>query len=577
MTTRLTRGLLIATLYLSAAIQSSAFDDLKTWDGRHSIEQIEVTVVYFVPRDRTPLPDWRDRVDYFCRRIEKFHVREFQRQSTLTTKVHAEPFTSARTTEQLRAGDANFISTQTLREVDSELKFATEEHAGFPILLVLSEINWRPLEDFFRLSPKDGRLQFEGQIIGDRHFPGAKSGGSRATYFTDRGVGWGLVSADGWRVPYCGTDCVVYHEGVGHPVGLPHPQERNGSVMGLAQYRGWISESWVDDDQKKRLGWKPAAKPVAGNDLYSTFRALPEPLVPKPGESVALKFDWPKGAVVESGRVQIQTEIRGPWIEVAGLEKGNAPVSTPIGVFDRPSPVSYRVDVELDDGQSEELWGYFQVRSERNMNPQPRAEMPAGDDPLLRQPNREKTVDLLGLIDVEQDKVSGDWTREGSRLESPKQYGARIEIPYEPPAEYELTVVVEAIDEPHGMTIGHISGGNRFLTLLNHRRMPNAELTAIEDVDGKNVGNNSTTLNASLFKKNRLSQIICTVRKKSVVVTCDGRRVIDWQGDPSRLSLSDYWKTPNRNTLFLGAYDCRYRFYRATLSPISGNGKPTRN
>src|SRR5687768_17960067 len=105
---------------LSLLAASAGHAELKTWDGRHAIDRMEVTVVYFVPRDRTPLPDWRERVDYYCRRIEKFHEREFQGQSKLKTRVQPSPFRSARTTEQLRSGDADFIFFQTLQEVDAQ-------------------------------------------------------------------------------------------------------------------------------------------------------------------------------------------------------------------------------------------------------------------------------------------------------------------------------------------------------------------------------------------------------------------------------------------------------------------------
>ena len=81
---------------------SAAPAGTKTWDGKYDTEQIEVTIVYFVPGDRKPLPDWRDRVDYFCRRIELFHQREFQGQSVLKTMVHPEPLVSGATTGELR-------------------------------------------------------------------------------------------------------------------------------------------------------------------------------------------------------------------------------------------------------------------------------------------------------------------------------------------------------------------------------------------------------------------------------------------------------------------------------------------
>ncbi len=68
-----------------------------------------------------------------------------------------------------------------------------------------------------------------------------------------------------------------------------------------------------------------------------------------------------------------------------------------------------------------------------------------------------------------------------------------------------------------------------------------------------------------------------TVRKREVALSVDGRIVLNWRGAPERLTLSDYWKTPDDTALFLGAYDCRYRFYRLTLEPISGEGRILRD
>ena len=584
------RFLFAALILAGFAIDAHA--EVKTWDGKHSIDKIEVTVVYFLPRDRSPLPDWKERVSYFCRRIEQFHQREYDGQSTLKTVQRSEPFRSARTTEQLRNGDANFIFFQTLGEVDETLPFGRDKKNGFPILLVLSDINWRPLDDFFRLhTTDDGKLEFEGNYFNGRHHPGATSGGARATYLADRGVGWGLVSADGWRVPYCGTDCVVYHEGVGHTVGLPHPEPGNGSVMSLAQYNGWISESWLDDDQKKRLGWKPPEKPFDRKaDLFSVFTAQPTPNVPKPDEPVSLQLKWPPEAKLKSLRVRLQTDLNGPWldpnvVDASRIQEPPAnipPTTVSLGRFDRATPVSYRVDATLQDGQNVELWGYFQVREKPGLHPQPFTSQVATSDSLnqskiARKPKSPAdAIDLLALIDVKHDQVAGEWSRSETRLESPKAYGARIELPYQPPEEYELVVIAEPLDEPNGLILGQRSGGQRFQVLVNFARPDAVPVSAIENIDGKNVGANVSTIQRAVLAKNRLSQIVCTVKKDSVVVTCDGHGLIDWQGDAKQLSLSDYWKTPHDNVLFLGAYDCRYRFHRVTLTPLSGKGKTSR-
>ena len=567
------RVLLAALVFF--ALCAPVWAGTKTWDGKYDTEKIEVTVVYFVPSDRRPLPDWRERVDYFCRRIERFHAREFQGQSTLTTVVHAEPFVSASSTAELRNGNANAIFFQTLREADRRLKFGKDEREAFPILLVLSEINWRPLDDFFRLQPEDGKLVFEGNFDGREHFPGATSGGARATYLADRGVGWGLVSADGWRVPYRGTDCVVYHEGCGHTVGLPHPQPGNGSVMSLGQYRGWLSESWLDKEQKSRLGWVPTdLQPDEQTTLYSKFRALPEPRVPRPGQEVRLTLDWPANVTVKTLRVRLQTSIESSWIELPQSWDGDAPKFASLAAFDRPTPVSYRVDATLENGSTAELWGYFQVRRDPNANPQPlklSSDLRIGNELAPRRddvavlPSEE--IDLLELTDPEKCWSVGEWSRKDGKLQSPKRFGARLELPYSPPEEYRLSMIVEPLDVPDGLLVGNRFGTKRFVTLFNF--VPGKiGLSAIENIDGQNVGN-ATTFSGNVFRKDRLAQVIVSVQRDGVTMSVDGRQIVSWRGSPDRLSLSEYWKTPNAKALFLGAYQCRYRFHRITLEPIS--------
>lgn len=576
------RFIVLCTLFgIHPVLARTAHAEVRTWDGRHNIDRIEVTVVYFVPADCVPLSDWRERVDYFCGRIEQFHQREYQGQSTLTTSALDEPFVSEQTTKQLRAGDGDFIFFRTLREVDNRLNFGADRDDAFPILLILSDVNWRPLDDFYRLKPgEDGRLVFEGNYSRSQHFPGAASGGARATYLADRGVGWGLVSADGWRVPYRGSDCVVYHEGVGHTVGLPHPQPGDGSVMSLGQYRGWISESWLDDAQKQRLGWQSGDAPVdRDNDLFSVFRALPDPEVPAPGEPVFLDCDWPRGTDVKSCRLRIQTDLRGPWLDVSQSLTDAAPARLSLGRFDRATPVSYRVDVTLADGQSAELWGYFQVRSDPDENPQPPLTAIESSNDLSSSRSEDvdrEEIDLLHLINLDETPHTGEWDIRDGRLLAPRHAAARVEIPYEPPAEYRLTVIAEPLDAANGLILGQRSGDNRFVVLLNYA---NGEIpsSALENIDGRNVDTGPTTVRRRLFERGRPSQIICTVRTDSVTVAVDGRDVLHWQGDVSRLSLSDYWATPAENALFVGAFNCSYRFQRIGLTPISGEGRVLEN
>ena len=564
-------GLLFASLICIAA---SAHAGTKTWDGRYSTEQIELTVVYFVPADREPLSDWRDRVDYYCRRIEKFHSREFGTQSTLTTKVVNQPFTSSQTTSRLRQGDANSIYYRTLSEVDRGIQFETKlQSKAFPILLVLSEINWRPLDDFYRLRPAENGLEFEGNYQRGEHFPGATSGGARASYIANRGCGWGLVSADGWRVPYRGSDCVVYHEGCGHTVGLPHPEPANGSVMSLGQYRGWISESWLDDDQKKQMNWQgETTSEQRSTDLFSTFRAVPQPRVPKPNQNISLNLDWPSGVKVKAVRTRYQTAIHGPWSEISTSWEGDAPAKIDLGSFDRATPISYRLDVELDSGETEEIWGYLQIRTDSELPPQPKI---LSTDLLLNETDsqislkridRSKTINLLEKVSIDDCWSVGTWTRDQGSLVSPKQYGARLELPVTDYDSYQMKLLVEPLDDPNSLLIGNRNRSNRFATTFAFRTNDGFS-SAIENINGRNIGN-ETTYQGELFTKNQISQVIVEVDGDRVLMMVDGTIIVDWKGEPSELSLSDYWKTPNPNALSLGTYDCRFKFHQILITPF---------
>lgn len=559
---------------------------LTTWDGRWPIERIEATFVYFVPADRTPLPDWRERVEYFRRRVESFHDREFGGRSRLESRVHPEPFVSAAATAALRAGDANRIYGRTIDEVagaiEKPVPAAPDGGRPFPVLVVLSDVNWRPLDDFSRLAPTPDGWTFDGSISADgSHVPGSKNGGSRAVYLAEAGRGRGLVSGDGWRVPGRGSDCVVYHEGIGHAIGLPHPEQQDGSVMSVGQYRGWLSESWVEEGQKRRLGWSPPDRPVdRATDLFSRFRALPDPAVPRPGQPVDLVLEWPADVAVADTRVEIQTSLRGPWgrpraaLATAGAGDGGR---IALGGFDRPCGVAYRARVATAAGDAAEVWGYFQVRLPDGGPPPPVDPDPTDRLPAATAAARRPEIDLLALVDPARDGVAGDWRREGegpgAPLVSPRAFGARIEIPWIPPEEYRLTVIVEPLDEPRGLILGQRTPQGRFLVLVDFAE-GDGRVGALENVDGRNVQANPTRVEGAMLERGRPAQIVCTVRRGGVEVTVDGRPWIDWRGDPGRLSLSDYWRTPRAETLFLGAYDCRHRFTRVTLEPLAGEGRP---
>jgi len=276
----------------------------------------------------------------------------------------------------------------------------------------------------------------------------------------------------------------------------------------------------------------------------------------------------------------LQTAINAAWTEVPQSCFADAPSSASLGRFDHDTPVSYRLDAELNSGQTVELWGYLQVRRDPKVIPQPlmfsQDLITDVDSPnsftriqsVSRLPTEE--TDLLTSLDPTQLWQMGKWTKQANTLECSKAYGVRMEMPTPPAERYRLILVVEPLDEPNGLILGQRSGEQRFLVLLNYGP-PETPLSGLENVSGKAIGN-ETTFRGSLFQKNRVSQVIVTVEKTRCRVEVDGRKIVDWEGDRSALSLNAYWSTPDATKLFLGAYDCRYRFHRISIEPLANPG-----
>ena len=91
-----------AIVFVQERPRTESGDAPHTFDGRYEIGTIDLTIVYLVPKDRRPLVDWRERVDYFAKRLVLFHNRESGGRSTLRVHVHPEPLTVQETARTIR-------------------------------------------------------------------------------------------------------------------------------------------------------------------------------------------------------------------------------------------------------------------------------------------------------------------------------------------------------------------------------------------------------------------------------------------------------------------------------------------
>jgi hypothetical protein len=184
-------------------------------------------------------------------------------------------------------------------------------------------------------------------------------------------------------------------------------------------------------------------------------------------------------------------------------------------------------------------------------------------------------LDLLALLDVEKDAVAGAWKWEGRALVTPARPFHRIQIPYAPPAEYDVTVVVERTGPSNSLNLGLVLDGRQFLVILDG--FINGEfVSGLDLVDGKSFYANETTHRGVLVAEGKPVAVRCAIRKDRVRVTVDGKAAVDWKADPRRLSLYPSWAVPDKQAMLLGTWSSVVKIRRAELRPVSGSGRRRR-
>jgi hypothetical protein len=183
-------------------------------------------------------------------------------------------------------------------------------------------------------------------------------------------------------------------------------------------------------------------------------------------------------------------------------------------------------------------------------------------------------INLIPLIDPKVDTVHGQWSVEGGKLTCLARFQfARIQVPYLPPEEYDLTLVATRTDNIESINIGLAQGANQFQF---HFDAWGGQIAGLSLLDGKLSNVNETAVRQTFFKNDQPATVVISVRKGGVAVTMDGKPVVDWKGNLSRLTNDGPWTMPNTKSLYIGCWDCRYTISRLGLTPVTGRGKKLR-
>ena len=204
-------------------------------------------------------------------------------------------------------------------------------------------------------------------------------------------------------------------------------------------------------------------------------------------------------------------------------------------------------------------------RSTRITDPPKVPVVPSGDP-------WESARDLLAIVDPARDAVWGTWSVQDGNLVSGRSDHARLEIPYAPPAEYDVRVRFTRMAGSDAVTLMLAGAGQPFAFVIG-----TAGNTAFgfDTIGGARAKLNPSTVGSSRCLDNgRTYTAVVQVRSDGVKAFLDDRPLTQWNTeDYSDMKLSEDWDLRGRPVLGLGSHRSPTLFHRVEIRMINGAGR----
>lgn len=187
-------------------------------------------------------------------------------------------------------------------------------------------------------------------------------------------------------------------------------------------------------------------------------------------------------------------------------------------------------------------------------------------------------VDLLAMLDVKKDSVAGDWKFKDKLLLGPGTPDAKLAFPVRPSGDYTFTVKFKRT-EGLGGPILCLPVGERHVNFALDAY--NGEFTALEAVDGAyvNFPGNPTQIRGKHVVTNQSHTLEATVRRNgdtaTIRIDLDGKRLVDWSGNPNRFTLHPAWRLNDDRQIGLRSWQS-FEYEAARLRMLAGQANPIR-
>ena len=181
-------------------------------------------------------------------------------------------------------------------------------------------------------------------------------------------------------------------------------------------------------------------------------------------------------------------------------------------------------------------------------------------------------IDLFSLVNLQEDKIKGDWSLSKDGLTCTPATFSRLQVPYSPPEEYDLTLIVERTGKDIALILGVMLAGDARCQII----VDWDGISGVDRIDGKNAKSNETTHSGPVLRQGHPTTLLVSVRRDGLSLTAEGKLIFSWKGVLNRLSFNDEYAMSNPKAMMLAWHAGGFRVKKMELLPISGSGKRLR-
>lgn len=198
---------------------------------------------------------------------------------------------------------------------------------------------------------------------------------------------------------------------------------------------------------------------------------------------------------------------------------------------------------------------------------------PSGQNAFIASPSAGNNgwISLLPKVAPKTDATLGKWSPVAGGLQAQAVDGqALLELPYEPPAEYDYHVVFTATDK-RAETIQVLrAGGHNFRWTTNGASDARA---GFDTISGKAIQDSPASLpQPSAPVLNRRYESLVEVRRDRVSGYLDGRKLVEWKTDYSNMGLVPGLTLRDPKRLALGIWQGTTTFHDISVREVTGKG-----